>query len=108
MDIIGTFYNEKKGITITFKNDGSYTLRGLEGYNTEYGAYRFFKKIKYSEFTDMLELKHSTRLEDILSSGTYTFPITVLNPNSFSTIADGFIDMDFNGNRIPSIFTKVK
>ncbi len=108
MNLTGEYFNEAKKITINLKGDNTYTLTGLTGYNTEFGQWSIGDAIKnIFGYPESLVLKHSTRLEDIRSSGTSHIPLRIISNNSFQILHNDFCVEDFYNKSQPAIFTKL-
>jgi hypothetical protein len=105
MTLIGTFTNKSNKVRIKLNPDKSYSIDGLEGFNTDSGRY-WFEDSNVAGYPTYLVLKHSTKSEHILSSGTYRLPIRIINENSFVAMDNYFCEYDFNENIVEATFTK--
>jgi len=88
--LVGIFFNEEKSVTINFKADGSFTLSGLLGYDTEFGGYHFGSSLNIPGFPETIVMMKSTRRADIFRSITYHIAINRINDDSFETISTPF------------------
>jgi hypothetical protein len=101
MDLIGTFYNEAKKITFTFKSNRDFTLNGANGRDTENGTYVVSNLLNYAGYPITFELFYPGRAK-------LSIPVKYLNSDSFATLYNDFCVEDFNMTLHPAIFNRTK